>query len=139
MADDFMLQVFQFREFVQLFSTKATLAMDSDTWLKGLHNVPPNPDPTRFGNRPSKSALEVNLGGLQNTIPVCISTASLEDQFFQFVLQEWRAHRARNAASGVKKYLVFVDHFNMFDGIIKVAHTRTHRQTLLEELHNFIL
>ena len=126
MPDDFVLHVFEFKENMQRCGKTASPALDSDTWLKGVHNVPPKPDPTQVRDRHSRAALRASLGGLQNITPVCISDGNIDNHFVVFVQKEWLAHRARNAAAGIKKYLVFVVHINVFDRLIKVRkHTHT--------------
>ena len=133
MPDDFMLHIEKFKENMELFGKKAQLAKQSEAWRKGVNNVPLKPDPRKYEPGPVRTALEANIDGLQNTVPVCITGENIGSNqgFLDVVLREWREHQARNEASGVKKYLVLLADINIFDRLIKVlAHTLNHTTPL---------
>ena len=122
MPDDFMLHVDKFKANMVLFGSKAKLARHSEAWLKNVNNVPLKPKPSAYPAGTVRTALEANIDGLQNTIPVCITEENIGSNkgFLEVVRREWEQHKARCAASGVQKYLVLLADINIFDRLVKV-------------------
>jgi hypothetical protein len=127
MPNDFMLQVDKFKANMALFGSKAQLARQSECRMKSVDNVPLKPKPCAYPPGPVKTALEANIDGLQNTIPVCITEENIGSNkgFLQVVRREWEQHQARCAATGVQKYLVLLADINIFDRLVKVKCTHS--------------
>lgn len=127
MPNDFMLQVDKFKANMALFGSKAQLARQSESYVRNVNNVPLKPKPCAYPAGPVRTALEANIDGLQNTIPVCITEENIGSNkgFLEVVRREWQQHQARCAATGVQKYLVLLADINIFDRLLKVKYTHS--------------